>query len=49
MTKIVFICVGIILLVSIITYAIGTILEYRKKKIIEAMNKVLEDLENEDQ
>lgn len=49
MTKIVFICVGIILLVSIITYLIGTILEYRRKKIIDEMNKALEDLENENQ
>ena len=47
MTKIVFICVGIILLVSIITYAIGTILEYRRKKIINEMNKVIDDMTNE--
>ena len=47
--KISFICVGILLLVSIITYVIGTILEYRRKKIIDEMNKVLKDLENENQ
>lgn len=47
MTKIVFICVGIILLVSIITYAIGMILEYRRKKIINEMNKVIDDMTNE--
>lgn len=50
--KIMFICVGIICLVSLITYLIGTILEYRRKKIIDEMNKALEHLEdfkNEDQ
>lgn len=49
MIKITFICLGIIVLVSILTYIIGTILEYRKKKIIDEMNKALEDLENENQ
>lgn len=42
--KILFICVGIILLVSIITYIIGSILEYRKKKVINEINKQLESI-----
>ena len=42
--KILFICVGIILLVSTITYIIGSILEYRKKKVINEINKQLESI-----
>lgn len=44
--KLVYICLGIILFVSFITYIIGTILERRKKKIIDEMNKYLESIEN---
>lgn len=46
--KILFICLGIILLVSIITYSVGTILEYRKKKVLEEMNKALKYFDNEE-
>ena len=44
MIKIMLICVGIILLISIITYFIGTILEIRKKKVINEINKQLESI-----